>query len=64
MSELIKKRASESLGKIVLIFLYNNFRFQGKLTNADETYLEVLDTRSSSYKIIKISEIKEMEVKE
>ncbi len=64
MSEIVRKRASESLGKEVLIFLYNNFRFQGKLTNADETFLEVLDTRSKSYKIIKIEEIKEMEVKE
>lgn len=64
MSEIIRKRASESLGKEVLVFLYNNFRFEGKLINADETYLEILDKRSSSYKIIKIEEIKEMEVRE
>jgi len=64
MSELIKKRASESIGKEVLIFLYNNFRFEGKLTNADGKFLEVLDYKSKSYKLIKISEIKEMNIKE
>ena len=39
MSEIINKRASESLGKEVTIFLNNNFRFKGKLTNVDENYL-------------------------
>ena len=62
MSELIKKRASESIGKDVLIFLVNNFRFQGKLINADEKYLEILDDRSRKYKLILIDEIKEIEV--
>ena len=64
MSEIINKRASESLGKEVTIFLQNGFRFKGKLTNADAEYLEVLDYVSNGYKIIKIEEIKEMEVGE
>jgi len=64
MSEIIKKRASESIGKEVKIFLLNGWRYAGKLTNSDEQYLEILDTVSSSYKIINISEIKDMEISE
>jgi len=64
MSDIINRRASESLGKEVTVFLQNGFRFKGKLTNADESYLEILDYISNGYKIIKIDEIKEMEVGE
>lgn len=63
MSELIKKRVKESVGKVVLIFLKNNFRFEGKVTNTDEDYIEILDFRTNSYKILLISEIKELEIK-
>jgi len=63
MSEIIRKRAGESLGKEVLVFLNNNFRFQGKLTNVDDSYLEILDYRSNSYKIINVDEIKEINIK-
>ena len=62
MSELIKKRASESIGKEIKVFLFNNYRFAGKLTNCDDEYLELLDYKSSFYKIIRISDIKDMDV--
>ena len=61
MSELIKKRLIESVGKNVLIFLHNNFRYEGKITGCDETYVEILEPRG--YKILDINEIKEIEVK-
>jgi len=64
MSEIIKKRVEANIGKVVLIFLNNNFRFEGKLTGCDNDYLEMLDFKSDSYRIIKFSEIKELEVKE
>ena len=63
MSEIIKKRVSESIGKEVKVFLHNNFRFEGKLTNSDEKYLEILDYRSQAYKIIEFTDIKDLEVK-
>ena len=62
MSEIIKKRVSESIGKNTKIFLNNGFRYAGKITNFDEVYFEILDFRSSSYKLIKYSDIKDMEV--
>lgn len=64
MSEIIKERLIKSLGKEVKIFLHNGFRYAGKLTNFDDNYIEILDYRSSSYKIIYTNEIKDMEVKE
>lgn len=63
MSELIKKRASESLGKEIKIFLLNGFRYAGKLTDCDEECLELLDYKSNSYKIIRFVDIKDLEVK-
>lgn len=64
MNELIKKRVKENKGKEVLIFLHNNFRYEGKLTDADDRCLEILDFKSKSYHIIEFSEIKQIEVKE
>jgi len=63
MSEIIKKRLGESSGKDVEVFLHNNFRYFGKLINFDDNYLEILDYRTNTYKIININDIKELEVK-
>jgi len=62
MSEIIKERAKSSIGKEVIIFTHNDFRYAGKLTNCDETYVEILDKVSGKYKIILINEIKDMEI--
>lgn len=64
MSEIIKERLIKSLGKEVKIFLHNGFRYAGKLTNCDDNYVEILDKVSEAYKIISLSEIKDLEVKE
>lgn len=59
MSKLIR----ENKGKKVLIFLQdNNFRFEGKILNFDEKYLEILDSKTNNFKIILIENIKEIEV--
>ena len=63
MSEIIKQRVKESIGKEVKIFLINNFRYVGKITNADEKYIEIFDTRSNSYKLILYEEIKDIGIK-
>lgn len=64
MSELISERIKNSVGKTILIFLHNNFRYEGKVTGCDEIFLEILDFKTNSYKIIALNEIKEVEVKE
>ncbi len=63
MSDIIKTRASESIGKEIKVFLNNNWRYNGKLTNCDKTFLEVLDYKTNSYKIIRFEDIKDIEVK-
>lgn len=62
MSEIIKKRVSESIGKEIKIFLQNGFRYAGKATNCDDNYIELLDYKSGSYKIINVSDIESLEV--
>jgi len=63
MSDIIKKRVSESLGKeIKNIFKLNGWRYAGKITNTDEQYVEIIDYKTSSYKIIKFEDIKDCEV--
>lgn len=64
MSELLKSRLKESEGKVILIFLHNNFRFTGKCLGSDEKYMELLDFKSNAIKVIEISQIKELEVKD
>jgi len=62
MSELIKKRVSESVGKEAKLFLHNGYRYAGKITNFDDKYIEIIDFRSGAYKIIEFCDIKDMEV--
>lgn len=64
MSEILKERLKNSIGKEVKIYLENGFRYAGKLTNCDDKFVEILDYVSNSYKIISLDEIKDMEVKE
>lgn len=60
----MRARLKESEGKEVTIFLHNNFRFTGKCKQSDEKYLEMLDYKTNSIKVIEIDEIKELEVGE
>ena len=64
MSEIIKKRVSESIGKEIKIFLHNGYRYVGKVTGCDDQYIEILDYKTSAYKIVEISDVKDLEVKE
>jgi len=58
MNELIKPRMKKSIGKDVTIFLLNNFRYTGKVTNIDDKYVELLDFKTDSYKLILLNDIK------
>ena len=64
MSEIMKNRLKKSKGKEIKIFLMNNFRYFGLLKDFDEKYVEILDYKSNSYKIIEIENIKDLEVKD
>lgn len=61
----MKKRLKDSIGKTIKIILKSNgWKYEGKLTNFDDKYIELLDFVSSSYKVIDVNDISNLEVKE
>lgn len=60
MNELIKKRLTN--GTTIKVFMKNNFYFNGKVTGVDETFLEILDSKTRSYRIIELNEISNIEL--
>lgn len=60
MSEIIIERLKNSIGKHTKIFLKNGFRYEGKITNCDDSYVEILEERG--YKIISIKDISDIDV--
>jgi len=59
----MKTRMMESVGKEATLFLKNNYRYTGKITNCDDKYLELLDYKSNSFHVIEFDNIKDCEVK-
>lgn len=64
MSELLIKKLSNSIGKNAVVFLKNGFRFECKILNSDEECIEIYDTKKFFNKLIAISEIAEVELKQ
>ena len=62
MSELIKKRLVK--GNVVKIFLSNNFRFEGKIVDSDDEFIEINDFTSGKKKLIKKNMIVEAEIRD
>jgi len=60
MSEILIARLKESIGSYAKIFLHNGFKFEGKITNCDDDFVELLETKG--YKIIKISDINDLDI--
>ena len=60
MSELISERLKNSIGKHAKIFLNNGFRYEGKITNCDDDFVEILEPRG--FKIISIKDISDVDV--
>ena len=63
MNEIIIERLKKSISKRVLIFLNNGFRYEGKITNCDDKWVEILN-KFNNYDLIEITEVKSAEVKE
>lgn len=63
MSELIKKEISLSIGREVLIFLKNGFRFEGLIVDCDKEFIHIKDAKKGSDKFAKIDEISEIEIR-
>lgn len=63
MSEILRGRLKESVGSSAKIFLHNGFKFEGKITNCDDKYVELLE-EGRGYKIIEIMNISDADIKE
>lgn len=64
MSDILIKRLKESEGKEIKLFMHNGFKYEGKLTNSDEMYVEILDYKSGSYIVKEIKDVRNIEVKQ
>ena len=62
MSEIIKERVRKSIGEWAKVFLINGFKFEGKITNFDDNYFEILDVKSGGYKTLRYEDIKDISV--
>ena len=60
MSEILKERLKKSIGKYVILFLNNNFRFEGKITNCDDKFVEIIDRKLNDFKLIEINKISDL----
>ena len=64
MSDVIKKRLSESSGKTIKLFLKNGFKYEGRLTNFDNEWVEILDYKSKSFILKRIIDVNNVEILE
>jgi len=60
MSEILVERLKKSVGSYAKIFLHNGFKFEGKITNCDDKYVELLEDKG--YKIIEIKDISDADI--
>jgi len=64
-NDIMKKRLIDSLGKEIKIVLKSNgWKYAGKLINVDESYIELLDYVVNGFKVVAISDVNNLEVKE
>jgi len=63
VSELVKESLRISIGRSVLIFLENNFRFEGVILGCDEEFLKIRDLRKGCEKLIQLNKISEAEIR-
>ncbi|HUS50900.1 MAG TPA: hypothetical protein VMZ91_12100 [Candidatus Paceibacterota bacterium] len=62
MSEILRARLKDSIGKYAKIFLHNGFKFEGTITNCDDEELELRE--AEGFKILKIISISEAKIEE
>ena len=58
----MNERLKKSVKKHIKVFLSSGFKFEGKITNCDDKYLEILEP-GRGYKIIEIKDISDVEIK-
>lgn len=59
MEDILRRRIRENVSKEGKIILKNNFKYNGKITNFDENYIEILDYRTNEYHVLRYDEVKD-----
>jgi len=62
ISQVMIDRLKKSIGSNAVLFLKNNFRFEGVITNCDDQYVEILQKSNSKYKLIELDRISDADV--
>lgn len=62
MSEILINRLKNSIGLEGIVYLTNGFRFECKIISCDDEFLEFYDIKKSRVKVVKISEISEVDL--
>jgi len=63
MNDLLVERLRNSIGFNAVIYLLNGFRFECKILSCDDTFLEFYDTKKNFTKVIRVTEVREVDVK-
>ncbi len=61
MNDLFADEIKNSIGKTVILFLRNGFRYHGEVLDADDIFLKLRDFKSGT-ELIKIDAIQQMRV--
>lgn len=62
ISKIMIDRLKASIGCNAVLFLHNGFRHEGKITNCDDQYVELLLTKNSKYKVQEINQISDADI--
>ena len=63
ISELVRETLKESIGKHILFFISNGYRFEGKILGCDDIYLKYYNSKKDCIRFQKLEDIMEAELK-
>lgn len=63
MSQDLRLILKKNIGNFCVIYTTQKFRYEGKILNVFDDYLEVFDTKKNFKKIIAITSILEVDIK-
>lgn len=62
-SDALRIILDENIGKICVLFTKNDFRYESKIIKTFGDWVQVLDLKKGYTKILRISDLKEVEIK-
>lgn len=59
--ELLSQELIKCIGKKIILYLKNSFRYEGTLINVDTDFISLYDVKSCKNKLIRLDSIAEVE---